>query len=66
MDNQEGVELTEPLAAWLKQSVPGFACPRRLKKFALGQSNPTYHLAAASGDYVLRRKLSAHSYRRLI
>jgi aminoglycoside phosphotransferase (APT) family kinase protein len=52
----DGAGLTPALAAWLEQSVPGFVCPGRLTKFAFGQSNPTYHLAAASGDYVLRRK----------
>ena len=30
--------------------------PFTLEKFAWGQSNPTYRLRAASGDYVLRRK----------
>lgn len=44
------------LEAWLTQSVPGYDGPGRLIKFSFGQSNPTYRLAAASGDYVLRRK----------
>jgi aminoglycoside phosphotransferase (APT) family kinase protein len=56
VDKPEGVELTEALAAWLTQSVPGFEGPGRLTKFAFGQSNPTYRLTVASGDYVLRRK----------
>lgn len=36
--------------------VPGFAGPIELTQFKGGQSNPTYKIAAASGDYVLRRK----------
>jgi aminoglycoside phosphotransferase (APT) family kinase protein len=36
--------------------VDGFVGPIHLTKFKGGQSNPTYKLAAASGDYVLRRK----------
>ena len=32
------------------------AVPSRAKKFATGQSNPTYLIEAASGRYVLRRK----------
>ena len=41
---------------WLEASVDGFRGPFTLDKFAWGQSNPTYRIAAASGDYVLRRK----------
>jgi aminoglycoside phosphotransferase (APT) family kinase protein len=44
------------VAAWMARQVPGFAGPVRAEKFAVGQSNPTYRLRAASGDYVLRRK----------
>lgn len=44
------------LGAWLRTHVDGFAGPFSLTKFAWGQSNPTYRIAAASGDYVLRRK----------
>lgn len=36
--------------------VPGFRGPITVEKFATGQSNPTFKLTAASGDYVLRRK----------
>ena len=44
------------LGAWLEANVEGFAPPFELKKFPSGQSNPTYKITAASGDYVLRRK----------
>ena len=44
------------LAAWLGANVESFQGPVELTKFPSGQSNPTYRLRAASGDYVLRRK----------
>jgi aminoglycoside phosphotransferase (APT) family kinase protein len=44
------------LGAWLEANVEGFSGPFALTKFPSGQSNPTYRISAASGDYVLRRK----------
>lgn len=44
------------LASYLERHVEGFRGPLRAKKFSGGQSNPTFRLEAASGDYVLRRK----------
>ena len=44
------------LGRWLEANVEGFRGPLELEKFAWGQSNPTYRIRAASGDYVLRRK----------
>ena len=44
------------LAAWLGANVESFQGPVELTKFPSGQSNPTYRIRAASGDYVLRRK----------
>src|SRR5438874_2457786 len=44
------------LGSWLEANVEGFIGPFKLTKFASGQSNPTYRIRAASGDYVLRRK----------
>jgi len=44
------------LDAYLNESIPGFSGPVTSKKFSGGQSNPTYLLTAASGEYVLRRK----------
>ncbi|MFM5923037.1 MAG: phosphotransferase family protein [Novosphingobium sp.] len=44
------------LAAWMAANVEGFQGPLHLTKFKGGQSNPTYKIEAASGNYVLRRK----------
>src|SRR5712671_1234444 len=44
------------LEAWLRRHVEGFRGPVAAERFAGGQSNPTYRLTAASGQYVLRRK----------
>ncbi|WP_269620057.1 phosphotransferase [Zhongshania sp. BJYM1] len=44
------------LTAYLEKHIDGFKGPLSAEKFAGGQSNPTYLLAAASGKYVLRRK----------
>ena len=46
----------EALGAWLEANVEGFSGPLELTKFPSGQSNPTYRIRAASGDYVMRRK----------
>ncbi len=46
----------EALGRWLEAYVEGFNGPYELKKFPSGQSNPTYRVTAASGEYVLRRK----------
>lgn len=47
---------TAAVGAWLSAHMPGFRGPLSATKFPSGQSNPTYRLRAASGDYVLRRK----------
>ena len=47
---------TEHLAAYLEAHVDGFQGPLTATKFDGGQSNPTFHLRAASGEYVLRRQ----------
>ena len=44
------------LDAWLSAHVESFRAPTTTRKFATGQSNPTYLIEAASGRYVLRRK----------
>src|SRR5713226_4674487 len=44
------------LEAWLRGHVEGFRGPLAAERFAGGQSNPTYRLTAASGNYVLRKK----------
>ena len=44
------------LEAWLRDHVEDFAGPLEISRFKGGQSNPTYRLAAPSGNLVLRRK----------
>ena len=44
------------LETYLRGRLPGFAGLLEVRQFLGGQSNPTYHLRSASGDYVLRRK----------
>ena len=44
------------LEQYLEQHIAGFSGPLTLGKFPGGQSNPTYLLTAASGQYVLRGK----------
>ncbi|MXP45340.1 phosphotransferase family protein [Allopontixanthobacter sediminis] len=46
------------LAGWLLLEVAGFAGPLSVKRFAGGQSNPTYCLETPSRNYVLRKKPS--------
>ena len=46
----------DKLADWLSANVDGFTGPVTVRKFAGGQSNPTYRLDSPSGSYVLRRK----------
>lgn len=45
-----------PLLDYLEQNIVGFSGPAKIRKFAGGQSNPTYKITAASGSYVLRRQ----------
>jgi aminoglycoside phosphotransferase (APT) family kinase protein len=44
------------LERYLTDRLPGFSGPLHVRQFEGGQSNPTFHLAAASGEYVLRKK----------
>ena len=44
------------VGAWCAAHVPGFAGLEAAAQITGGQSNPTYLLRAASGNYVLRRK----------
>jgi aminoglycoside phosphotransferase (APT) family kinase protein len=55
-EDYTGVSLSKEAEKWLARHVSGYEGPGLLKKFSFGQSNPTYRLCAASGDYVLRRK----------
>jgi aminoglycoside phosphotransferase (APT) family kinase protein len=51
-----GLADPERLVPWLAAHLPGFEGPATIRKFAGGQSNPTFLVEAASGRYVLRRK----------
>jgi aminoglycoside phosphotransferase (APT) family kinase protein len=44
------------LGRWMSRHVRGFEAPAAIRQFAGGQSNPTFLLEAASGDYVLRKR----------
>lgn len=44
------------LASYLEANIEGFKGPLSASKFAGGQSNPTFKIEAASGNYVLRRQ----------
>ncbi|MGH3596474.1 MAG: phosphotransferase [Mycobacterium sp.] len=44
------------LARYLSGRLPGFDGLLQIRQFQGGQSNPTYHLRTAGGDYVLRKK----------
>ena len=47
---------TAALSAYLENHVAGFQGPLTVEKFSGGQSNPTFRVDAASGQYVLRRQ----------
>lgn len=44
------------LARHLRGQLPGFDGPLTVRQFQGGQSNPTFHLHTAEGEYVLRKK----------
>lgn len=44
------------LARHLRERLPGFDRAFEVRQFQGGQSNPTFHLRAAAGEYVLRKK----------
>lgn len=44
------------LVPYLNTHIPGFSGFQSIEKFKTGQSNPTYHIRADSGQYVLRAK----------
>jgi len=46
----------EQLDGYLSRHIEGFSGLKSAEKFSGGQSNPTFKLSAASGDYVLRRQ----------
>jgi aminoglycoside phosphotransferase (APT) family kinase protein len=46
----------ESLARYLRPRLPGFDDSFEVSQFQGGQSNPTFHLRTADGEYVLRKK----------
>lgn len=48
------------LARYLRAHLPGFDGKLDIRQFLGGQSNPTFHVRTASGDYVLRKKPSGN------
>jgi len=53
--SKDTLNITE-LNQYLEDNIDTFKGLNSIEKFAGGQSNPTYHLKANSGEYVLRRK----------
>jgi len=54
---RQGHELdAQSLERYLLDNLQGFRGPLEIRQFEGGQSNPTYFLHAAGGDYVLRKK----------
>jgi aminoglycoside phosphotransferase (APT) family kinase protein len=56
MSNAQRIENLDALGAYLEAHIDGFHGLHTAEKFGTGQSNPSYHLKATSGDYVLRAK----------
>jgi len=56
MESDQNIHNIKELGAFLEANIPEFNSLRSAEKFGTGQSNPTYHLKAASGEYVLRAK----------
>jgi aminoglycoside phosphotransferase (APT) family kinase protein len=44
------------LVRYLRDRLPGFEGAIEIRQFALGQSNPTFHVRTPAGEYVLRKK----------
>lgn len=44
------------LEKYLRSRLTGFTGPLAIRQFEGGQSNPTFHLSAGSGEYVLRKR----------
>ena len=56
MDSDQEIHDIKELGVFLEANIPEFRSLRSARKFGTGQSNPTYHLKAGSGEYVLRAK----------
>ncbi len=46
----------QALVRYLRTQLPGFVGEVEIRQFQGGQSNPTFHLRSANGEYVLRKK----------
>ena len=46
----------EKLVPYLSRHIKGFSSLKNVKKFSIGQSNPTFLLETDSTSYVIRRK----------
>jgi aminoglycoside phosphotransferase (APT) family kinase protein len=56
MSDDPDLQNNRKFGDWLDGDVENFCGPFRIEKFSGGQSNPTFKISAASGEYVLRRK----------
>lgn len=56
MIREAAIPLSAAAESWLQANVAGYQGPGRLTKFSFGQSNPTFRLESAAGNFVLRRK----------
>jgi len=56
MAENQTIDDIPALGAYLEAHIDGFSGLVSASKFGTGQSNPTYRLKAASGEYVLRAK----------
>jgi aminoglycoside phosphotransferase (APT) family kinase protein len=56
MTSSQNISDLGALGAYLEAHIDGFRDLQAADKFGTGQSNPTYHLKAATGEYVLRAK----------
>lgn len=56
MANDQDISDLKALGSYLDDNVEGFHGLQSAEKFGTGQSNPTYHLKADSGECVLRAK----------
>lgn len=54
--DDQNIQDIKELGAYLEGNILGFRGLESAAKFSDGQSNPSYHLKASSGEYVLRAK----------
>ena len=54
IDDPDATELLAKLTPWLEKFVPHIGVPHTMKKFSVGQSNPTFEMETKQGRYVVR------------